>query len=155
MQIANFLRMDRGKVTGALIDTLLAELAIGTDNGLVVRYQGGRRWVLKMEHLEIAGAESKLNGNQPAILCQRGVYLITGGTGKLGRLLARYLADRCQAQLVLAGRTVTNEVKNKIMDELEGFGEIECGPMVGAPDAPLPSIGHFGLKAACNSIPKP
>lgn len=122
MQIAHFLKMDRGKVTGALIDTLLAELAIGNDNGLVVRYQGGRRWVLEMEHLEIADAESKLNGNQPAILRRRGVYLITGGTGKLGRLLARYLADRCQAQLVLAGRTVTDEVKNEIMGELEGFG---------------------------------
>ncbi|WP_175848861.1 ketoreductase domain-containing protein, partial [Burkholderia multivorans] len=39
-----------------------------------------------------------------ADLRERGVYLITGGAGGLGRLFARHLARRCHARLALVGR---------------------------------------------------
>lgn len=38
-------------------------------------------------------------------LREQGCYLITGGAGKLGLLLARYFAERCRARLVLGGRS--------------------------------------------------
>lgn len=40
-----------------------------------------------------------------AVLRQHGVYLITGGLGKVGLLLARYLAESVQARLVLLARS--------------------------------------------------
>jgi phthiocerol/phenolphthiocerol synthesis type-I polyketide synthase E len=41
----------------------------------------------------------------PALLRPHGVYLITGGLGRLGLTIAAHLAGRVQAKLVLTGRT--------------------------------------------------
>ncbi|HEY2577794.1 MAG TPA: SDR family NAD(P)-dependent oxidoreductase [Streptosporangiaceae bacterium] len=62
-----------------------------------VRYRDGRR--------EAAGLEQvKLVAGRPVPLRRNGVYLVTGGGGGLGRLLAAHLAERYDARLLLAGR---------------------------------------------------
>ncbi len=65
-----------------------------------VAYRGGRRWeqVYIPQRLEAAQGE-------PPVLRRRGVYLITGGTGGIGMVLARYLAENLQAKLVLTARS--------------------------------------------------
>ncbi len=65
-----------------------------------VAYRGQHRWVPAYEPTRLA-AEAGV----PAILRQRGVYLITGGLGGIGLALAEYLAQAVQARLVLVGRT--------------------------------------------------
>ncbi|MDE1145034.1 MAG: amino acid adenylation domain-containing protein [Azospirillaceae bacterium] len=65
----------------------------------LVAYRHNRRWVRDFQPLAIPDAA-------PGPLRQKGVYLITGGLGGIGLTIARALAQRCQARLVLCGRTL-------------------------------------------------
>jgi acyl transferase domain-containing protein len=89
----------RAAVDDRQIDALAGELfATGTDT--MVAYRSNRRWerVFDPFYLEAAGDEL------PARLRERGVYLITGGLGGVGLVLARDLARAAKARLVLTGR---------------------------------------------------
>jgi acyl transferase domain-containing protein/acyl carrier protein len=65
----------------------------------VVAYRGRHRWVQSLEPapLEAASGSSALR--------RRGVYVITGGLGGLGLVIARHLAHTVGARLVLIGRS--------------------------------------------------
>jgi acyl-CoA synthetase (AMP-forming)/AMP-acid ligase II/NAD(P)-dependent dehydrogenase (short-subunit alcohol dehydrogenase family)/aryl carrier-like protein len=65
----------------------------------VVAYRRGHRWVRRLERL----SEEKL-GTTPSPFQSRGVYLLTGGLGGIGRQLARYLLTEFNARLLLVGR---------------------------------------------------
>ncbi len=83
----------------AAADLLLRELGAPSAEP-VVAYREGRRWVQTFEPVRL--------GERPAEttrLRQRGVYMITGGLGHVGSVLARYLARRYAARLVLVGRS--------------------------------------------------
>ncbi|MCC5621261.1 type I polyketide synthase [Nostoc sp. CHAB 5715] len=80
------------------IDYLLAEfIAQSTDN--VIAYRGNHRWVQTYEPIRL---DENITGK--ARLRKQGVYLITGGLGGVGLVLAEYLAKTVQAKLVLLGR---------------------------------------------------
>jgi acyl transferase domain-containing protein len=81
-----------------LAASLVAELAT-RPGGATVAYRGRSRWVQWFEPVEPAP------GPEAAPLRPRGVYLVTGGMGKVGLALAAYLARRVQARLVLTART--------------------------------------------------
>jgi amino acid adenylation domain-containing protein len=67
----------------------------------VVAFRGNHRWVQTFEQMTIETVkEEKLP------LKQEGVYLITGGFGEIGLILAEYLAQKYQAKLVLTGRNL-------------------------------------------------
>ena len=82
-----------------LIDQLLAEF---THNAFenVVAYRSKHRWVQTFEPVQLEKPES---GTIP--LREGGVYLITGGLGGIGLVLAEYLAQTVRAKLVLTGRS--------------------------------------------------
>ncbi|MCC5616017.1 condensation domain-containing protein [Nostoc sp. CHAB 5836] len=84
--------------TQKFIDYLITELATEqTDN--IVAYRGYHRWIQTFEAVrldESTPAKTKLK--------QGGVYLITGGLGGIGLVLAEYLAKTVQAKLILIGR---------------------------------------------------
>lgn len=64
--------------------------------------------------------------NQSSPFRNHGVYLITGGTGKIAGNLAEYLAEKYQARLVLVGRSNLNEAlkdRMKIIKHLGGEAE--------------------------------
>lgn len=86
-----------------LIEQLMREFQSGSTEP-VVAYRGGGRWSVKYEPIKI-----DLDTNKhypPAIpLKQGGVYIITGGLGGLGLVLAEYLAREVQAKLLLIGRS--------------------------------------------------
>jgi acyl transferase domain-containing protein len=65
-----------------------------------VALRGRFRWAQGFEALAVARP-----ADRPDRLKHQGVYLITGGLGQLGLLLAEYLAERASARLVLIGRT--------------------------------------------------
>ncbi|ASI68651.1 polyketide synthase [Diaphorobacter nitroreducens] len=86
-----------GTGEGRLAQQIVAEMcAIGT--GDVVAYRGAFRWTKVFEpvRLESQGVQR---------IRRQGVYLITGGLGGIGLTLARHLAQRWRARLVLIGRT--------------------------------------------------
>ena len=60
-----------------------------------------RRYVLGFKHIDML----KVFEGSPAVLRPQGVYLITGGLGRMGLVLAEYLAKQVQARLILISRS--------------------------------------------------
>ncbi|MCC5622906.1 SDR family NAD(P)-dependent oxidoreductase [Nostoc sp. CHAB 5715] len=86
-----------------LVEQLLAELKV-SDSEKLVAYRGLNRWVQSFEPVRFEKPEIE----NPR-LREKGVYLITGGLGGIGLVLAEYLAESVQAKLVLVGRSVLPE----------------------------------------------
>ena len=82
-----------------LINHLLAELTTPASSQIVA-YRGNHRWVRDFEPVRL---EADVEEN-PRVR-QGGVYLITGGLGGVGLVLAEYLAQSVQAKLILIGRS--------------------------------------------------
>jgi phthiocerol/phenolphthiocerol synthesis type-I polyketide synthase E len=78
---------------------LLAEIEANIPEPIVA-YRGYRRLLRAHEPLD-------LNLEAPVVrkLRPRGVYVITGGLGKIGLALARHLAQTCEARLLLIARS--------------------------------------------------
>ncbi len=100
----------------ALVEHLAGDLLAPAAGDTVIAYRGGQRWVQSFDPVRI-GAEAG-----PCPLRHRGVYLITGGLGGVGLLLAGYLAREHQARLVLSGRTPLPP-REQWEAWLEGHGE--------------------------------
>lgn len=114
-----------------LIDRLIAELtAKPTD--LVVAYRGKHRWIQTFDPVRLdAAIEGKIK------LRQGGVYLITGGLGGIGLVLAEHLAQKVQAKLILIGREglpernqweewlATHDERDKVSRKIEKVRAIE------------------------------
>ncbi|WP_448269186.1 SDR family NAD(P)-dependent oxidoreductase [Nostoc sp. DSM 114159] len=82
-----------------LVEQLLAELIV-PDSEKLIAYRGLNRWVQSFEPVRFDKAKIE----KPR-LREKGVYLITGGLGGIGLVLAKYLARTVQAKLVLIGRS--------------------------------------------------
>ncbi|MDF5719757.1 MAG: SDR family NAD(P)-dependent oxidoreductase [Rhizonema sp. PD37] len=82
-----------------LIDQLLVELQVYTSER-VIAYRGFHRWVQNFEPIRLDEAKE-----ETPKLRERGVYLITGGLGGIGLVLAEYLALTVRAKLILTGRS--------------------------------------------------
>ncbi|XXY51129.1 SDR family NAD(P)-dependent oxidoreductase [Sorangium sp. So ce269] len=102
------LPLEQPGVTCALIDiagTALSELTLdrlaaeveGPAQSAVVALRGARRLVQAFD-------SARLDPPASPVLRPRGTYLITGGLGGIGLVLAEHLARRAQARLALVGR---------------------------------------------------
>ncbi len=80
----------------ALVDDLIEEIDRGDER--FVAWRTGRRWVPTYESVPLPAP-------MPAPIRAGGVYLITGGLGGIGLILARDLARRHGARLALTGRS--------------------------------------------------
>jgi len=78
---------------------LIAECASNSTEP-VVAYRSGQRWIQVFEPMPLYEAP-EIN----SLLRKGGVYLITGGLGKIGLTLARHLAVKAGAKLALVGRS--------------------------------------------------
>ena len=99
-----------------LAGRLLQELLQG-GGAPVVAHRGGVRWVQSFRLLE-EDAEAEERGPWR----QGGVYLITGGLGRIGLELAGALARSVQAKLVLVGRSPLDDRKRLALESLEQAG---------------------------------
>jgi acyl transferase domain-containing protein/thioesterase domain-containing protein/acyl carrier protein len=83
--------------------TELARAVVGelgsTEQGQFA-WRRGERWRLEHEQRDLPAAPPGL----PVRLRERGTYLVTGGLGGIGKLVAEWLARTCNARLVLATR---------------------------------------------------
>jgi acyl transferase domain-containing protein len=82
-----------------LVDRLIAEFVVKPPD-LTVAYRGNHRWVQIFEPLQWDGAPEGTKR-----LRKGGVYLITGGLGRIGLVLAEHLAQTLGAKLILVGRS--------------------------------------------------
>ncbi len=83
-----------------LTNFLQKEILIPTSDS-VIAYRGNYRWVQTFEPIQLN--KSKKEAPQ---LRDKGVYLITGGLGEIGFILAEHLAKTVKAKLVLTGRSI-------------------------------------------------
>ena len=83
-----------------LLDDLVSEFDDRSPSCTVVAYRGGHRWVRTYEPCRLENPPAV-----PARIRRGGTFLITGGMGGMGLVLAEYLARSGAAHLVLTGRT--------------------------------------------------
>lgn len=84
-----------------IADRLTRELAV-TFSDTVMAYRGNYRWVQTFKPAPL----DEIKASFPDRLREKGVYMITGGLGGIGLVLAEYLAKTVQARLVLTGRSL-------------------------------------------------
>ncbi|UCH95296.1 MAG: amino acid adenylation domain-containing protein, partial [Candidatus Aminicenantes bacterium] len=88
-----------------LTDYLVHEFLTGVEgnpgfSGSDIAYRNQYRWVKGYEPVRLEAPPGEI-----PVLRDRGVYLITGGCGGIGYVLAQYLVKRVRARLVLTGRS--------------------------------------------------
>ncbi len=64
----------------------------------------------------------KIEPKRPLALRRNGVYLITGGLGEIGLIVAKYLAENHQAKLVLAGRSSLSNANSELFEQVKSLG---------------------------------
>jgi non-ribosomal peptide synthase protein (TIGR01720 family) len=77
----------------------LAELTAQSSDSIIA-YRSGYRWIQTFEQVKLDAPASENIGLQAG-----GVYLITGGLGNIGLVLAEYIAQTVPAKLILLGRS--------------------------------------------------
>jgi len=86
----------------AAAEQVLAELALRQDT--VVAYRGRYRWIPTFPSVRLPSPAASDAHDAPGPFREGGVYLITGGLGEIGLLLAEHLAA-WRTRLVLIGRS--------------------------------------------------
>jgi len=99
------------------LDALLRVLTTpGTERRIALR--GRYKWGQVFEPAPTRAPEESL----PSRLRHKGVYLITGGLGRIGLLLATYLTERAEARLVLIGRSAPTDAQSEHIAAIERSG---------------------------------
>ncbi|MBU8854953.1 amino acid adenylation domain-containing protein [Bacillus sp. FJAT-26377] len=82
-----------------------------------VIYQSGKRFVERFKQVYLNQSSSNTS-----ITKENGVYLITGGAGGIGRLLAEHLAKSKGIKIVLTGRSELSLQTERILNNLKNRG---------------------------------
>lgn len=102
---------------GDVVAALTAELAsAGTDD--VIAWRHGGRLVERLSRATL------VERNADAPVRADGAYIVTGGLGGLGLVVARWLVDGGAARVVLTGRSEPSDSGTAAMAELRGRSEI-------------------------------
>jgi polyketide synthase PksN len=114
--ITQLIEIEPGEDEESLREKLLRDSRSPGDNR--IRYQGGKRWIAQWNELEASPGEA--GNRQP--WKDRGIYLITGGTGGLGLLFAREIVRHVKnTTLILTGRSPSDEEKQARLKELQAL----------------------------------
>ena len=89
--------------TSRIVTKVLSEIENGSSDPMVA-YRGDQRLVPSYQRVQL-----KNPAGLPTALVDQGVYVITGGLGKVGLTFARYLGEKARARLCLVSRTVFPE----------------------------------------------
>lgn len=100
-----------------LIEQLATELMSEATGSLVIAYRSGVRLIQSFDRVTLPA---------PTVLKQRirrgGTYIITGGFGGIGGVLARLLASTGNVHIVLISRRGLDDAGKKLVAELEAAG---------------------------------
>lgn len=99
---------------------ILAELHSAAQTQAVVSYENTMRRIKTLKQLSVGQPVLDLACDMP--FRQRGRYLITGGLGGLGDIFARFLAQRCQATLILTGRKPLSAAGEQQLERMRASG---------------------------------
>ena len=104
-----------------IIDIVRAEFHQHNLPETTVRYHEQERYVRKLTQYTFEET-GDLSSAQGVGLKEKGVYLITGGTGGLGLIFAAYLAKEYKARLILTGRSKLSAEREAQLEELRRSG---------------------------------
>ncbi|MET0896299.1 MAG: SDR family NAD(P)-dependent oxidoreductase, partial [Mycobacterium sp.] len=132
--------------TGDPVTTFLNELAAPASDD-VIAWRAGRRYV---ERLTRATREPDEPGMRTgAVIRAAGSYIVTGGLGGLGLVVARWLVAGGAGRLVLNGRSEPTEGQRTTLAELETGAEIVYVPgdiaAAGVAERLVAAAGETGL----------
>ncbi|WP_133055443.1 SDR family NAD(P)-dependent oxidoreductase, partial [Mycolicibacter terrae] len=119
---ATLVDLDADDDVDTLADTMLAELGAPIRDD-VVAYRRRQRHTERLTRATLDGA----GGAPPAPVATvrpDGSYLLTGGLGGLGTVVARWLAARGAGRIVLNGRSEPSEQQRAVLDELAAQTEV-------------------------------
>jgi acyl transferase domain-containing protein/NADP-dependent 3-hydroxy acid dehydrogenase YdfG/acyl carrier protein len=117
--------------TDSLVEQLITEFTVDSQDKIVA-YRQNRRWLQTFEPVALTK-----NTEEKSKLRPEGVYLITGGMGGVGLVLAEHLARTVQAKLILLGRSPlparkewdqwlsTHEVEDVISQKIRKIKDLE------------------------------
>ncbi|HEX4164567.1 MAG TPA: SDR family NAD(P)-dependent oxidoreductase [Bryobacteraceae bacterium] len=117
------------------VEHVLRELQHRTHHETIA-YRGTGRWQQTYEPIRIEHLPTIRSSDRKIMLRPGGTYLITGGLGGVGLVLARHIARETQGRVVLTSRTplplesewesliVSPETSNEIKQKIEGLQSI-------------------------------
>ncbi len=98
------------------IKMLIQEILSKSDHDQIAFRNGNKRYEARLKSI-------RLNEIKPDISVRADAsYLITGGLGSLGLLLARWLVKEGATHLILVGRTAPSDAAKSVIEELEQKG---------------------------------
>ncbi|MGH3563207.1 MAG: SDR family NAD(P)-dependent oxidoreductase, partial [Mycobacterium sp.] len=111
--------VDLGGMKGAedVAAALLTELAAPASDD-VIAWREQRRYAERLTRAALAP------GDREAIVRTDGAYIITGGLGGLGTVVARWLVQRGAGRLVLNGRSEPSDAQRNVISELGESAEV-------------------------------
>ncbi len=105
----------------AALPAILADELAATDAATDVRYREGVREVRTFAPVASAALPAVVDVS-PAAFREGGAYLITGGMGALGLIVARHLCARYAATVYLTGRSAPSDAQRPVLEELAALG---------------------------------
>ena len=96
---------------------LLKEFSTNSFDEVEISYRDNKRYARRLKEYTPGTAPVKA-----VQLKENGVYIITGGTGGLGYIFAKYLAEKFKAKIVLTGRSEYNNQTKERLDSLKALG---------------------------------
>lgn len=101
-----------------ILDAILAEFDRSAQSDISVRYVEKERFVRNLRNVAL----DDLSLPADLGLKEKGVYLITGGTGGLGLIFAEFLAKEYKAKLILTARSALSKEQSNKLDEIRKSG---------------------------------
>ena len=103
------------------VEKLAAELgSSGSDD--VIAWRGERRCVERLSRATLGGRVRE------SVVRPHGSYIVTGGLGGIGMVVARWLVDRGAGRIVLNGRSHPSDEQRQSLADLESRAEIVVVP---------------------------
>ena len=96
---------------------LLAELGLACNDD-VIAWRGQNRYVERLSRAKLGA------GEQGPVVRPNGAYVVTGGLGGIGLVVARWLVDSGAGRVVLNGRSEPSDDQRKVIAELEERAQI-------------------------------
>uniref|UniRef100_UPI000463344D SDR family NAD(P)-dependent oxidoreductase n=2 Tax=unclassified Mycobacterium TaxID=2642494 RepID=UPI000463344D len=119
---ATLVDLEASADAAALADDLMAELGAPLRDD-VVAWRGGRRYTERLTRATLDGAADAAQAPRAEVRAD-GSYLLTGGLGGLGIVVARWLVARGAGRIVLNGRSEPAEQQRAVLDELAAGTEV-------------------------------
>lgn len=113
--VGQLIEVEPGNQLEDIIERLKENSWIPVDNH--IRYKDGERWIPFLREINVSYEEIMIPWQD------KGIYLLTGGFGGLGRIFATEIARKVREPgLILAGRSPLSEDKQAQLNELKVLG---------------------------------